>query len=119
MKLLADENISRKLICLLKEEGHDILDVYELGLKGALDKELLLKARLENRIVLTQDKDFAELFYTEKDCLGVILLSFTQKQGKSMHQKLLSFMNSTLAGKSSGSLIIISENYIHIRVRTT
>lgn len=119
MKLLVDENIPRKLIQLLKKESHDILDVYELGLKGASDKQIIVKARAENRIILTQDKDFTDLFYIEKDCFGIILLSFKQKQSKIIHQYLSKFMKSELAGKCNNSLTIISIEYVHILARTT
>ena len=76
MKFVADECCDAGLISLLRAEGHDTIYIKEFR-PGALDKEVLEKAFAEERILLTEDKDFGELIYRlEKPAYGVVLLRF-------------------------------------------
>jgi predicted nuclease of predicted toxin-antitoxin system len=76
MKFVADECCDAGLISLLRSEGHDTIYIKEFR-PGALDKEVLEKAFAEERILLTEDKDFGELIYRlEKPAYGVVLLRF-------------------------------------------
>jgi len=76
MKFLVDECCDAGLVSLLRSEGHDTVYIKEFR-PGALDKEVLDKAYAENRILITEDKDFGELIYRlEKPAYGVVLLRF-------------------------------------------
>lgn len=77
MKFLADECCSASLVQNLRDEGHDVVYIMELH-PSATDKEVLEKAYLEKRILITEDKDFGELVLRlKKKTHGVILLRFT------------------------------------------
>lgn len=74
MKFLADECCDAGLVAALREAGHDVLYAIE-DYAGASDDEILLKAHNENRILLTEDKDFGELVYRlEKRAAGIVLI---------------------------------------------
>ena len=60
-KLLADENLHSDVVAELRSRGFDVLSVYEEGLRGATDAELLQLAFRENRVVVTHDSDFGTL----------------------------------------------------------
>ena len=80
MKFVADECCDAGLVSLLRSEGHDTIYIKEFG-PGALDKEVLEKAFAEERILLTEDKDFGELVYRlEKPAYGVVLLRFDVRE---------------------------------------
>ena len=66
LKLLADENISPKVVTFLREQGIDVLDVKEQQWFGKDDEELLEKANSQNRFILTHDADFGKLAINEK-----------------------------------------------------
>ena len=66
MRILANENISSTVIDTLRSLGHDVLSVKEI-LRAAADDIVLAKARAEERLVITQDKDFGELAF----CAGL------------------------------------------------
>ena len=76
MKFLADECCDAGLVEALRHDGHDVL--YAVGtMTGAADDDLLDRAYNEQRILLTEDKDFGELVYRlRKPAFGVILLRF-------------------------------------------
>ncbi len=60
MKLLADECCDALLVAGLRQDGYDILYVMEYA-PGADDESVLRQAANDQRILLTEDKDFGEL----------------------------------------------------------
>src|SRR5690349_20144869 len=78
MQLLANENIPASVVQDLRARGHDVFSVKE-SMRGAEDPEILSRAQAESRVLLTQDKDFAELAFRSglpAQC-GVILFRLT------------------------------------------
>ena len=56
-----DEHVARAVIRGLRQRGVDVLTVPETGLLGATDEEHLERARVEGRVLFTQDEDFLRL----------------------------------------------------------
>ena len=61
MKLLLDENISRRLVPLLQQEFPGTTQVTLLGLESASDQVIWLRAKQDGYVVVTRDADFQEL----------------------------------------------------------
>ncbi len=75
LKLLADENVSSKVVSFLREYGIDVLDTKEQKWFGKEDEELLSIANSEKRFILTHDSDFGTLaIHQGKKFFGVIFL---------------------------------------------
>jgi predicted nuclease of predicted toxin-antitoxin system len=62
LRLPADENCPRSLVVRLRERGHDVVWIREVA-PGAPDEAVLLRARSEDRVLLTFDKDFGEIAF--------------------------------------------------------
>jgi len=62
-KLLVDENIPLSVMKWLKEEGHDVVRVSQVGLKGEKDEVIIDFAKKEGRVILTLDLDFGYMYY--------------------------------------------------------
>ena len=62
MRLLADENAPEALVLALRADGHDVAWI-RTDSPGLDDVSILVRARAENRILLTFDKDFGELAF--------------------------------------------------------
>lgn len=62
MRLLADENFPGPAIRVLQSHGHGVLSAKEL-MRGSDDRAILERAQMENRVLLTFDKDFGELAF--------------------------------------------------------
>jgi predicted nuclease of predicted toxin-antitoxin system len=76
VKLLADECCDAGMVAALREDGHDVLYAME-DLRGASDEEPLALAMAEERLLLTEDKDFGELVYAlKRPTQGIVLLRF-------------------------------------------
>lgn len=71
MKFLVDECADEQLVEHLRANGHDVLYVMET-MRGATDDVILNRAYQEQRILLTEDKDFGELvFRLRKPTIGI------------------------------------------------
>jgi len=60
-RLLLDENVSWDLAVALRQRGHDVLHVRDLGLLGADDEVVFGAAMREGRVMVTYDIDFLSL----------------------------------------------------------
>jgi len=61
---LTDENIHPNLVKYLRSKSFSVKDVREEKLNGTSDEKLMKLSFRENRIILTQDRDFGRLVYT-------------------------------------------------------
>jgi predicted nuclease of predicted toxin-antitoxin system len=61
MKLLLDENPSRRLVPFLQHEFPGSSQVTLLGLESASDQDIWLRAKNDGYVVVTRDADFQEL----------------------------------------------------------
>ncbi|MHB1319820.1 MAG: DUF5615 family PIN-like protein [Anaerolineae bacterium] len=62
MRLLADENFPGLAVRRLRVRGHDVAWIREVA-PGSKDPDVLARAQLESRILITFDKDFGELAF--------------------------------------------------------
>ncbi len=75
MRFIANEIVMRELVEALRIKGHDVLSVKE-SMRGIADDAILAAAMSQERIVLSNDKDFGELAFRTglpAEC-GIILL---------------------------------------------
>ncbi len=61
MRFLADMGVSMGTVAWLRERGHEVVHLREQGLQRTQDCDILDKARIEGRVVLTFDLDFGDL----------------------------------------------------------
>lgn len=73
MRFLADVNIEKRVVLFLRSAGYDVLWIPEYDCRMA-DDALLLLAVQEQRILITNDKDFGNLIYFQKKtAVGIVL----------------------------------------------
>ncbi len=115
VKILADENISPKVVAFFRQCGLDVLDTKEEHWYGKDDEELLDTAHREQRFVLTHDSDFGTLAINEgKPYYGIIYLRV--KNLKPMNvikvcKQLLGLERELLPG----TILVVNEGRIRIR----
>lgn len=62
MRILANENFPEDAVVALREAGHDVAWI-RTEAPGSSDREVLRRAQIEGRVLITFDKDFGELAF--------------------------------------------------------
>ena len=113
LKLLADENVSKKIVQFLKQQNIDIVSVEERGWVSKTDIELLQYAFDEQRFIFTYDSDFGELVFKHKQALfGIIYMRL--RKTANVIQMLQSLIQSDLDIKA-GMIVVIDDNKIRTK----
>jgi predicted nuclease of predicted toxin-antitoxin system len=73
VRIVADENIDKQTVDLLRANGHEVEFVAEFG-PGIDDDTVLLLSRRSNAVLLTADKDFGELVFRQRLIHSGVLL---------------------------------------------
>ena len=82
MKFLVDECTGTSVVDCLRDEGHDVVAVAEV-MPQADDEQILERAVLEARILVTNDKDFGEMIYRSGQAhRGVVLLRLRDERSE-------------------------------------
>lgn len=72
IKFYTDEHVARAVVRGLRHRGVDVLTVPEVSLLGASDEEHLAEARVEERVIFTQDDDFLRLHAAGVEHAGIV-----------------------------------------------
>src|SRR6056297_3445802 len=82
MRFLVDECTGPAVARWLEERGHDVFSVYD-DAPGIGDVEVLRRGHAEERILITNDKDFGEKVYRERrpHC-GIVLLRLDDERSQ-------------------------------------
>ena len=76
MNFLADENCDFEIVRALRQAGHDVLAICEFA-KRMQDADVIDLSTRENRVLITEDKDFGQLVYAHgRTSRGVILIRY-------------------------------------------
>lgn len=81
MRFLVDENLPLQVTQRLREQGHDVEDVREIGLAGDKDQVIWEYASKSGRIVITHNfADFSRFWRFSKEGKGTGLINLRLKK---------------------------------------
>jgi predicted nuclease of predicted toxin-antitoxin system len=113
-RFLADENIAALLVAALREAGWDTAYVME-SKPGITDDAVLEWARVEERILLTEDKDFGELVFRLKRSIpGVLMLRMLEGQWH-RHWERLQIVLQRHANRLEGTFTVVQSDNVRFR----
>lgn len=75
MHFLADESCDFAVVRALRQAGHDVTAIAEIS-PGVPDEEVAALAEREDRILVTEDRDFGRLVHAGPSRIAVIYLRF-------------------------------------------
>ena len=89
MRFLADQDVWKVTVDLIRDLGHDVVTASEIGMARASDRELLNEAKRDKRLLITRDTDFGSLvFLAEVPSAGVIFLRILPETTEKVHSEL-------------------------------
>ncbi|SRR5450756_1969926 len=113
MRFLVDECTGPAVAQWLRLQNHDVVSVFD-EIRGADDRDVIQKAFEQNRVLITNDKDFGELVFREKKPhKGVILLRLEDERSANkiaVLQRLIEKYEKSL----HGNFIVVTETIVRI-----
>jgi predicted nuclease of predicted toxin-antitoxin system len=110
-RLYLDQMFGLEIARALRDQGHDILRASGTGQARADDRQILLKAVSEDRILVTLDDHFGDwVVLPLSRHPGVIRLKVAPTTSKNILDLLIPFLASHDPGQFANQLVILSEN---------
>ena len=114
IKFLIDVGVGKGIENYLHEEGYDIKSVRDID-PCLEDEKIIRTAFLENRMVITMDKDFGELVYHSlMEHSGVLLLRLEDATG-SNKLKVLKFIIENYSDRIKNCFCVFQNDKFRIR----
>jgi predicted nuclease of predicted toxin-antitoxin system len=117
MLFLIDEDVHRSIANVLRELGHQTLDVRDVGLKGKSDQEIFRYAKRHNAAIITADLDFGDTStFPLGSHHGIVLIRFQNEISTSVINNELKSSFKTLSDEDvKGNLVVVSPGKVRIR----
>jgi predicted nuclease of predicted toxin-antitoxin system len=116
LRFLGDVHISPLTVAALKLHGYDILRSTDLLPATAADIDILELARVEGRIIITQDLDFSMLIAVGKyNQPSLVTLRLSSAKPDVITQRLLEVLPQLEEELTQGSALTIDDNSVRIR----
>lgn len=116
LRFIADVHISPLTVTSLKQQGYDIVRTTDLLEANANDTEILELARVQGRIVVTQDLDFSMLVaLSNYEQPSLITLRLSSAKPNIVTQRLLEILPQLELELREGSAITVDDNSVRVR----
>ena len=116
MKFKVDENLPAAATQILRVSGHDAHTVWDESLAGAADPQISISACLEDRILITLDRDFADVHvYPPEQHCGIIVLRPKAQDEATVVAYVRRVLAAIQLRSAVGELWIVERDRIRIR----
>jgi len=113
MRFLVDECTGPAVAQWLRIQNHDVISVYD-EIRGADDRDVIRKAFEQDRILITNDKDFGELVFREKKPHKGIILLRLEDERTANKISVLKHLLEKYQKSISGNFIVVTETNVRI-----
>ena len=113
MDLLADENQHPRVVARLRDAGYRVEFIAETS-AGARDKEILARADIGSKVLLTYDRDFGDLIFHQSYPTPFAILYTRLNRARPEHiaERLLAELE---AGITPGHMTTITDDGVRLR----
>jgi predicted nuclease of predicted toxin-antitoxin system len=117
VKFLIDNNLSPLLAEALKAAGHDAVHLRDLGMQAAPDEDVLRRARVEQRVLISADTDFGGLLArSEASNPSVILIRrLAGRRAAEQSQIILANLDQVAEDLAAGAVVVLHEDMLRVR----
>ena len=113
-RFLADENVSRLVVERLRAAGFDVVSVRETR-PGASDKDVLGEAASDDRVLITEDRDFGELVIRQRLKVRGVILPELDRVPSAAEAELVVEVVRIHASKLTGNLLVLEPARVRVR----
>lgn len=114
MKFIVDESSGKGVAQFLISKGYDVIYVGDF-MEQALDESILEYASAENRVLVTNDKDFGELVYKKQKRVAGLILIRPKDERPSKRIQLIQYLLDKHWHQIEGNFVVITEKVVRIR----
>jgi predicted nuclease of predicted toxin-antitoxin system len=113
VRFLADESCDFAVVRALRAAGFDVAAVSE-DAAGSPDEKVIELARAEQRILLTEDRDFGRLvFAAGHTTIGVVFIRFPGNQRADLPARMLDVLTAHSA-RLSGAFLVVTPDQVRV-----
>jgi predicted nuclease of predicted toxin-antitoxin system len=113
LRFLADESCDFAVVRALRSAGYDVFAVSEVMTRSD-DRDLIDQAHRDQRILLTEDKDFGWLvFVSRADSAGVVLIRFPGHARQTMAHSVVRLVQEQ-DEQLVGAFVVVQPGHIRI-----
>jgi len=117
LKFLLDEGLSPRVLDLLRDTGHDVVHVRDVGLQSAPDPVVLAAALEQGRVLITLDTDFGALLALSGARQPSVVLFRGEVTRRPEGQAALLLANLDQIGRDliDGAAVVIGDDRLRVR----
>jgi predicted nuclease of predicted toxin-antitoxin system len=113
VRFLADAGFDGPLTRLLREAGHDVVNVIDRQ-ASLPDRDVAIAARDDKRILLTEDRDFGRLVFAEGlGTFGIVYVRFAVAERAQVFDDLIRLID-TEGGNLESSFVVLEPGRFRI-----
>jgi predicted nuclease of predicted toxin-antitoxin system len=115
VRFLLDENVPFDLLSALRERGHNAAHVAEVA-SGEDDQSVLERAREQNRILVTFDRDFGRLIYYERGSAppGVVYMRSRPSGAADTIARFVAVLDAAPAGLEGRFIVVEQDGKVRV-----
>lgn len=117
LRIVIDEDMPRSLGPALSQQGYEVEDIRDHGLRGSTDVEVFNFAQREEAVLMTGDLGFGNIlrFPLGKHC-GVAIARFpSEMSSRDVIRRVVECLTALTEEDLSGNLVIVEPGKIRIR----
>ena len=111
MRFLVDECTGPAVAAWLRQQNHDVVSIYDEA-RGWQDEAVIQAAAAEQRILVTNDRDFGEKVYRDGRSHGGVILLRLDDERSASKIAVLSHLLDLWGDRISGSFVVVSEHRV-------
>lgn len=113
MRFLSDECCDALIVSALLDEGYDVLRMADID-PGIPDDQAIGLALRENRVLITEDKDFGQLVFAHgAHAIGVIFLRYQFSDREEIAHRVVQVVD-RLGDQLAGAFVTVQSDRIRI-----
>jgi predicted nuclease of predicted toxin-antitoxin system len=111
MRFLVDESTGPAAADWLRSNGHEVFSVFDEA-RGMADGDIIEKAFRDDWILMTNDKDFGEKVYRERQRHRGIILLRLEDERAFVKIEVIRRLLDTYADRLSGNFVVVTETRV-------